>query len=417
MSTTPIRIAALSAALVGIAAGGGVAAGIAPAPRNGEASAVVNGLGGRLQVELADGEHADGEHAEGGNLVFSPASIGIGLSMTSAGAAGATLDEFRAALGMGDPATHEAMGALSKTLTETGKGSFTLANSLWVQDGFAIAEPFETTLTEVYAAPPRQVDFEGDPAAATAEVNAWVGEETDQRITDLLAEGDVTDLTRLVLANAVLLDAEWESPFDPEATAPDEFTRGDGTAVDAEMMHQRLDARYGEDGGTQTIVLPYTNGFELIVVMPPAGQLADFETELAAAGSLDAVLDVLTETDVELSLPKWDFGVRSDLVEPMRALGLTLAFDEDRADFSNISTEIPLWVSAVVHESDITVDEAGTEAAAATAVVIGEAMALPPGSEPEPVVMDVDRPFFFAIRDFASTAVLFQGRVDDPTAS
>jgi serpin B len=317
---------------------------------------------------------------------------------------------------MGDPETHEAMGALSETLTETGKGSFTLANSLWVQDGFAIAEPFETTLTDVYAAPPRQVDFEGDPAAATAEINAWVGEATDEHITELLAEGDVTELTRLILANAVLLDAEWESPFDPEATAPDEFTRGDGTPVTAEMMHQRIHARYGDEGGTQTIVLPYTNGFELIVVMPPAGDLATFEAELAAAGSLDAVLDILTDTEVELTLPKWDFGSRSDLVDPLRSLGLTLAFDDDRADFSNITTEVPLWVSAVVHEADITVDEAGTEAAAATAVVIDEVTALPPGSEPEPVVMDVDRPFFFAIRDFGSSAVLFQGRVDDPTA-
>jgi serpin B len=408
MSSTTVRIVSLSAALVGAAGGIGIDVGarVSPAPQNGEATAVVNGLGNRLQVELADG----------GNLVFSPASIAIGLSMTSAGAAGATLDEFRAALGMGDPEAHEAMDALRETLAGTGKGSFTLANALWVQDGFAVAEPFETTLTEVYAAPPRQADFEGDPAAAAAEVNAWVGDETDQRVTDLLAEGDVTDLTRLLLTNAVHLDAEWESPFDPEATVPDEFTRHDGTPVTAAMMHRRLHARYGDDSGTQTIVLPYTNGFELIIVMPPAGQLAAFEAELAAAGSLDAVLDVLTETDVELMLPKWDFGTRRDLVEPLQALGLRLAFDDDRADFSNITTEVPLWVSAAVHEADITVDEAGTEAAATTAVVIGEVMALPPGSEPEPAVMNVDRPFFFAVRDFASTAVLFQGRVDDPTA-
>jgi serpin B len=183
---------------------------VAPAPQNGEATAVVNGVGGRLQVELADD----------GNLVLSPASIAIGLSMTSAGAAGATLDEFRSALGMGDPETHGAMGALRETLTVTGNGSFTLANSLWVQDGFAIAEPFETTLTDVYAAPPRQVDFEGDPAAAAAEVNAWVGEETDQHITDLLAEGDVTDLTRLILANAVHLDAEWGRRSTPRRRHP-----------------------------------------------------------------------------------------------------------------------------------------------------------------------------------------------------
>src|SRR5262245_32579722 len=178
MPSTPVCVAALSvAAAVSIL---GVDADVrprpVPAPQNGEAAAAVNGLGGRLQVELADG----------GNLVFSPTSVAIALSMTSAGAAGDTLDEFRTALGMGDPATHEAMGALHETLIETGRDSLTLANSLWLQDGFAVAEPFEATLSDTYDAPPRQIDFAGDPAAATDEVNDWVSEATDQHIEELL---------------------------------------------------------------------------------------------------------------------------------------------------------------------------------------------------------------------------------------
>ena len=286
-----------------------------------------------------------------------------------------------------------------------------------MQDGFAIAEPFVTTLTDDYGAPPRPVDFEADPAAATAEVNEWVATETDGRITELLAPDALDELTRLVLANAVHLDADWESPFDPALTAPDEFTRDDGSTVAVDFMHQSLNARYGELDGTQLIVLPYTNGFELIVALPPEGGLADFEADLAAAGSLDAIFPVMTETEVELALPRWDFGDSLDLVDPLIGLGLVLAFDDSgAADFTNISTEIPLWLSAVVHEADITVDEAGTEAAAATAVVVGEVMAMPPDSTPEPVVMDVDHPFFFAIRDFASTAVVFQGHVGDPSA-
>ena len=182
MSTTPIRLAAV-ALVVGLPAAAldaDAARGIAPAPQNGAATSVVNALGSRLQVALTAAD-------DDGNLVFSPASIAIGLSMTSAGAAGDTLAEFQTVLGMGDPAIHEEMGALTATLTGTGDGSLALANSLWIQDGFAIAEPFVTTLTDVYAAPPRQVDFQGDPAAAAGEVNEWVGEATDQEITELLA--------------------------------------------------------------------------------------------------------------------------------------------------------------------------------------------------------------------------------------
>ena len=247
MFTTQISVAALAAVAALPAAALHTETDRSPerAPQNGAATSVINGLGGRLQVALAAAGDGDA------NLVFSPASIAIGLSMTSAGAAGDTLAEFEAVLGFADPAIHGEMGALAATLTTSDDGSFTLADSLWVQDGFAIAEPFVTMLTDVYAAPPRQVDFEADPAAAADEVNEWVGAATDQRITELLAADDVTELTRLILANAVHLDADWESPFDPEATAPDEFTRSDGTTVSVDVMHQVVNARYGEFDGTQ----------------------------------------------------------------------------------------------------------------------------------------------------------------------
>ncbi len=410
MFTTQISIAAIAAVIGWPAAPLHTEAEPHPgrAPQNGAATSVINSLGGRLQVVLAAA--GDGE----ANLVFSPASVAIGLSMTSAGAAGDTLAEFAAVLGFADPAVHEEMGALAATLTASDDGSFTLADSLWVQDGLALAEPFVTTLTDVYAAPPQQVDYEGDPAAAAGEVNEWVSVATDQRISELLAPDDVTELTRLILANAVHLDADWEFPFDPEATAPDEFTRDDATTISVDVMHQVVHARYGEFAGTQAIALPYTNGFELIVVLPPAGRLADFESTLAGAGSLDATLGIMTPTEVELALPTWDFGQSHDLVDPLMAVGLRLAFDDDRADFSNITTEVPLVLSGVAHAADITVDEAGTEAAAASAVFVGEALAAPPESPAEPVVMDVDHPFFFAIRDYNSTAVVFQVRVSDP---
>ena len=406
MFTTQISVAALAAitALHAAALHTGTDRRLRPRPvEPAAATSVINGLGGRLQVALAGAGDGDA------NLAFSPASIAIGLSMTSAEAAGDTLAEFEAVLGFTDPALHEEMGALAATLTTSDDGSFTLADSLWVQDGLALAEPFVTLLTDVYLPPGARWTSRPIRPPRQTRSTSGLATATDQRITELLAADDVTELTRLILANAVHLDADWESPFDPEATAPDEFTRSDGTTVSVDVMHQVVNARYGEFAGTQVIALPYTNGFELIVALLPAGGLAKLEAGLTAAGSLDAALGGMTPTEVELALPKWDFGQSLDLVDPLMAVGLRLAFDDDRADFSNITTEIPLVLSGVVHEANITVDAAGTEAAAASAVVVGEATAMPPGSAAEPVVMNVDHPFFFAIRDFNSTAVACPG--------
>jgi serpin B len=218
-----------------------------------------------------------------------------------------------------------------------------------------------------------------------------------------------------VLANAVHLDAELVSPFTPDSTRPDEFTRGDGRTVAAEFMHETLHAQYGEAGGVQAIVLPYTNGYEMVVVVPPKGELPDLEHALADSGGLDAVLGQLADREVVLSLPKWDIETRTDLVAALQTLGMTLPFDPDRADFTNITSEIPLAVSGVIHQATITVDEAGTEAAAATAVIL--ASGAPVGSQPEPAMMKVDRPFLFAIRHGDTGAVVFQGHVNDPAGA
>jgi serpin B len=181
---------------------------------------VINGLGARLHPTLS-AEQADANSI----LVFSPASVGIALAMTSVGAGGDTSAEMHETLGIVDPSIHESMGELAEVLT-TGPSadSFTLANSLWVQDGFAIEDAFMTTLTDTYHSEPFREDFEGDPATAVDDINSWVADATSERITRAALRGDITDLTRLVLANAVHLDAEWVSPFTPDSTRPDEFT-------------------------------------------------------------------------------------------------------------------------------------------------------------------------------------------------
>jgi serpin B len=375
------------------------------------AIAVVNRLGARLQPILAD-QQTDANS----NLVFSPASIGIALTMTSAGANGDTLMEMNEVLGIAGPDIHESMGALAALLTAGVDGSFTLANSLWVQDGFALEEPFVTTLTNAYRSQPFREDFASDPAGAVDDINKWVADATSDRITDLVGEGDITALTRLVLANAVFLQADWLRPFDPTNTGPDVFTRGDDSRVETDFMHQTLHADYAEGDGFQAVVLPYTNGYEMVVVLPESGGLEAFERALAEVGGLGAVLGPLADREVVLSLPTWDIETSADLVAPLQSMGMTLPFDPDQADFTNISTEEPLAINGVVHQADITVDEAGTEAAAATAV-IAVAGAAPIGSLPEPVELKVDRSFFFAIRHTESGTVVFQGHVNDPAVA
>ena len=371
-------------------------------------ASVINRLGGNLQLALV----ADVDDANS-NLVFSPFSVGVALAMASAGANGDTAAQINEVLGV-SPDSHSAFAALIGGVEASGKGTFSVANSLWTQDGMTINEAFNATLSEQYGAEPQSADFAGDPLAAVNDVNEWVAEATADRIPTLLSEEQVTELTRFILVNAVHLDAGWQWPFDPESTTSDEFTRGDGSAVETDFMGQTLHALYAEHEGVQAITLPYDEGFEMVVVLPSEGGLADFEQAFAdAQGDLDTVLGGFASAEVALELPKWDIDTRADLAPQLQELGMTLPFDRDNADFSNLTSDEPLFVSAVVHQANITVDEQGTEAAAATAVngVAGAA----PGTEPEPIEMDVDRPFFFAIRDTESGAVLFQGHINDPS--
>lgn len=404
-----------AAALVGpflIAAA--TSSGVVAAPD--AAVGLVNRLGGNLQVALA--AEPDDPAA---NLVFSPTSIGVTLAMASAGAASDTVAQMNEMLGIANPAApgpiHQAMASLIQTVTGPADEHtmLSLANSLWTQDGLDVAEPFRAILADQYGSELQLADFANDPAGAVVAVNAWVAEATADRIPQLLDDQDVTALTRFILVNAIHLDADWRSPFAPEATREDQFTRPDGSGVTSEFMFQNLDAEYAEGDGLQAVVLPYTQQFEMVVILPDAGLLGDLERALSTAGGdLDAVVGPFGTANVDVSLPKWDTDVSTNLLDVLRGMGLTLPFDPALADFSNITTDEPLSIGGVIHQANITVDEAGTEAAAATAIV-GPTGAAPGQDVPEPIEMDVDHPFFFAIRDTVTGAVLFQGHINDPT--
>lgn len=370
------------------------------------AARAVNGLGSQIHLALS-------EQDPQGNLVFSPFSIETALAMASGGARGETLAQMNDALGLSMDDPHGAIAALTGAVLDSGEGSLSVANSLWAQDALPIEPDFTSLLENAYGSELELADFVGDPEGAREGINAWVAANTDERIPTLLAPGAVDELTRLVLVNAVLLRADWLMPFDRESTSDDAFTTGSGDEVTVPTMHRTLPfADYAESGGIQAVVLPYTNGFEMVVVLPAEGGLAELEQQLAAdLGALDTLLAGAASTEVVLSLPRWDIETSTALAAQLQALGMTDAFT-DAADFSGITTAESLHIDDVVHQANITVTEAGTEAAAATAVMIA---ASAPVVEPEPAVMDVDRPFIFAVRDAATGTILFQGRVTDPS--
>jgi serpin B len=354
------------------------------------------------------------------NLVFSPASIALALAMTSAGARGQTLSEMDAVLHITDPATvHRSMNGLSTGLggldkekdntaeggTGTSRVQLSIANSLWGQAGYSFEQAFLDLLSSEYGAGMELVDYATDPEAARVAINAWVEEQTEQRIPELLAKGTITNDARLTLVNAIYLKANWASRFDDAATTNEPFAAPGGEVTIA-MMHTTAELAYGEGGGWRAVEIPYVfYDLSFLVAMG--------ETATSPMPTADEAAGALTRTLVELGLPKFDIETSTSLKDVLGAMGMAGAFSEG-ADFSGMSTEKPgLTIGDVIHQANITVDEEGTEAAAATAVIMVATAA--PTDPPEPVVFTIDQPFTFWLRDTATGTVIFAGRITDPS--
>ena len=357
---------------------------------------------------------ADDPH---GNVVFSPASVAVAMVMAAAGGAGVTAAEIYDTLYVADQAVIDrAMNALSAHLTtldqSSGSGDdkrevrLSIANSLWGQRGVTFETAYLDLLAEQYAAQMNLVDYKGNAKAAVKRINSWVDEATEQRIPHLLGDTDVTEDTRLVLVNAIYLLATWASTFDKEDTRTASFTTAAGAPVDVDMMHQRLNCGYSKGPGWQAIQLPYSfDELAFTAVLPDEVTEESFD-----------IAEIHAEMyghDVILGLPKFDFETRTQLGDTLQALGIRAAFGRD-ADFSKMTTQERLMISKVIHQANITVDERGTEAAAATAVVV-DVMSAPAPQPEQPIEITFDRPFTFWITDLTSGAVIFTGRVADPS--
>jgi serpin B len=377
------------------------------------AVAAINQLGAALYGPVA---------ADASNVVFSPASIAIALTMARAGARGETAAELDAALGVADgDGLHRPMNALDAALAqrsgertnasdEPATVTLRTANSLWGQDGFGFEPAFLDLLAEEYGAGLRLVDYRSDPDQARSLVNAWVDDITEGRIPELLPAGSIDADTRLTLVNAIYLKAAWHQAFLPEVTRPGPFTTRAGTETEVPFMADQRTLPHASGDGWQATELAFAGSeLALTLVVPDAGRLDDAEAALGA-GLLDRVVDELRPTTVNLSLPRFDIETTTDLRDVLARLGVSQIFDPALADLSGMTAEQRLFLQAARHQANLTVDEEGAEAAAATALVAGVT------SAPIDVVeLVVDRPFLFALRDIPTGAVLFLGRVGDPS--
>lgn len=357
--------------------------------------------------------------SEPGNLFYSPHSISSALAMTYAGARASTETQMAEALQYRLPQArlHAAFNQLDQALMsrgQTAQGSdnkpfrLRIANALFAQEGYALQDSFLDTLALNYGAGVSLFDFTNGSEEARQAINAWVEDATEGRIEELLAQGVLTSATRLVLTNAVYFNASWQSPFDSSATKDEPFNAPTGQ-VTARMMHATQELLYASGEGYQAVALPYDGGeLDMVVVMPGAERFDSFESALDGP-TLSAILSDLSSAQVQLALPKFETRFEASLVQPLKALGMSDAFSAS-ADLSGIDGSQDLYVQDVVHEAFVKVDEAGTEAAAATAVIVGRT-SLPP----EQVTLTVDRPFIFLIRDRATDAIVFAGRIIDPT--
>ena len=359
--------------------------------------------------------------AEPGNLVYSPLSMSTALSMLYVGARGNTETQMAAALGFTLPQDrlHPAQNWLDLELSSrsevdtsaTGGHPFKLSivNKLWAQDGFELVPAFLDTLAASYDAGVQLLDFAASPESARLAINAWVAEKTEERIKDLLVPGTISPLTRVVLTNAVYFFASWSVPFEESHTVDGTFHPLEGLPVTVPMMNKwDEEATYAKGDGYELVQMDYLgHQVAMTLLVPDPGHFEDVEAGLTGA-SLQAMFDELHSASVHIGMPRFQIDLALDLVPVLSALGMTDAFADGRADFSGIDGTTDLVVTAVAHKAFIKVDEKGTEATAATAIVAG------PTASPEPVSITIDRPFLFFLRDRVTGAILFVGRVTNP---
>jgi serpin B len=357
--------------------------------------------------------------AEDGNLILSPFSMSLALAMTYAGARGETENQMGDVLHFDLPPgqLHPAFNALDQGLATRGAAKsdepeplqLNIANAVWAEQTYPFLQDFLDVIASNYGAGIRLADFITQFESVRKEINDWVFDQTEEKIKDLLPEGVLSSDTRMVLVNAIYFKADWLSQFDAADTYDAPFHLLDGTDVTVKMMNQGTFMPYYQGVGFQAVELPYAGDTAAMdIFIPDAGNFEAFESSLNS-NLFNETINGLQPVSMILSLPKFTFESQVNLSDTLKSMGMSDAFDPDKADFSGMTEKNDLYISNVIHKAFVAVDEEGTEAAAATAVIMDVTSAMM-----SDITLTIDRPFIFVIRDKPSGQILFIGRLLNP---
>ncbi|KAL8586265.1 hypothetical protein ACOMHN_003780 [Nucella lapillus] len=342
-------------------------------------------------------------------FVFSPHSTHTALTMTYMGARERTAKQMRKVLGLKglkNDTVHVAYAALIERLNNSGNVTLNVANAVYVKPNLPIEEAFRFRLQSLYRAAFDHFDMaaEGGPEAP---INAWVANQTHDKIRDLLGAGTIDDLTALIIVNAIYFKGAWKDKFDAELTSEQDFHRDDGSTPRVKMMRRtgRYNYSLAQDLSAHIVELPYQDGqFSMFVILPEARNRMDEVEQRLTVASLNNHLQNLRSTKIELHLPKFKSESKFSLKNTLKRMGMRLPFS-NRAKFDGICSTQDLKITDVIHQAMVEVSEEGTEAAASTAVIIG----LRSFPRPTPVIR-ADHPFLYAIRDNLTNTWLFVGK-------
>jgi serpin B len=408
---------AVAVVIILVVALGGIIAYVAPAspPRADDSGATPEGIrsvadaNNQFALEL----YSNIRNGEDGNIFYSPYSIFVALAMTYEGAREQTADEIQSVFHFPSDNTtlRSSLAAIYNELNRA-DASYMLrtANALWVQQNYPLLEKYLSTIEKYYVGKASKVDFEKATEQARQTINGWVQQETNNRIKDLLPQGILNPLTRLVLTNAIYFAGTWVKQFSESATAEQDFRVSENQTVKVPMMSRTDDGavfNYGEAENLQILEMQYESGnLSMLVLLPKNGNLTSLEDSLTLE-KLDQWRNELTEQRVDVFIPKFSFTAKCSLRSNLIEMGMPTAFTSS-ADFSGIDGTRDLFIQDVIHKAFIDVNEKGTEAAAATAVVMTLAVSHTPQ-------FWANHPFMFIIQDRSTGNILFLGRVIDPT--
>lgn len=350
------------------------------------------------------------------NMFYSPHSISAALAITYEGAKGKTADEIKSVFYFPESSILRPNFAAIYNWINNKNSAYELrtGNALWVQQDYPLLEEYVTSVEKYYGGKAANLDFIKETEKSRQTINAFIEEQTNGKIKDLIPAGVLSPLTKLVITNAIYFKGTWEWEFDKSDTREQDFKKTPTNIVKTPMMYMDPDKarfNYADTENLQILELPYKGGKISMLILLPTESLDSIESSLTSEKLSEYKLQ-MKETKLDaIYLPKFEFDTKYFMKEALISLGMPTAFDSNSADFSGMDRTGGLYISQVIHQAFVKVDEQGTEAAAATAVMMAKAVAMPRN------VFRADHPFIFIIQEKDTGNILFMGRVTDPTKS